>query len=143
MFILTWLATVVLPFTKLTFLIFYTQLFRPFKWLRILCYLGMGVTSICFLGFLIAQLALAIPHPGSSFLDMVTDPREKILAQYLSIPFAATSFAIDIYIVITPLLGVAKLRLSARRKLGVVLMFMTGLSYGLPLSYATFRVRIH
>ena len=130
-YIITWLASIVLPFTKLTFLIFYTQLFRPFKWLRVLCYIGIVFTSLAFLGFFIAQMALLTPHPGEQWLEMDMDPREQACLKYLSLPITSTSLGIDLYIFVLPMLGVSKLQMSRRRKLGVVLMFLTGFSYDL------------
>ncbi|KAF2228640.1 hypothetical protein EV356DRAFT_537928 [Viridothelium virens] len=125
-YILNWFATLILPFAKITFFIFYLQLFRPFKWLRILCYAGLVFTAITFPSFLIAQLALATPHPGESWLEMGQDPRDLKPLHYLSIPITATSFGIDIYTFVLPMLGLAKLKLSGRRKLGVFLVFLTG-----------------
>ena len=129
MYILNWLATLILPFAKTTFFIFYLQLFRPFRWLRILCYIGISFTTITFLSFLVAQLALVTPHPGETWLQVDEDPRELKSLKYLSIPITATSFGIDIYIFIIPMLGIAKLKLSPRRKLGVVLVFLTGSTF--------------
>ena len=126
---MNWLATVILPFVKVTFLIFYIQIFRPFRWLRILCYLGMIFTIVMYLAFFIAQMALETPHPGESWLQMNEDPRELKSLRYLSIPITATSFAIDVYIFVLPMVGVAKLKLSRRRRLEVVPVFLTGFTF--------------
>lgn len=125
-YIINWLATLILPLAKLTFLIFYLQIFRPFRWLRILCYIGVAFTTVTFLSFFVAQMALETPHPGESWLQMDEDPRELKSLHYLSIPITAASFGIDIYVFVLPMMGVAKLKLSPRRRFGVVVVFLTG-----------------
>ncbi|KAI9695556.1 MAG: hypothetical protein M1820_008569 [Bogoriella megaspora] len=125
-YMVNWSATLILPFAKLTFYIFYINLFRPFKWIRILCYLGIVVTTTAYLGFLVAQLALTTPHPGESWLEMNEDPRPLKIPKYLSIPITALSFGTDLYIFALPILGIAKLDLTRHRKIGVSFVFMTG-----------------
>ena len=129
---MNWSATLILPFAKITFFIFYLQIFRPFKWLRSLCYVGIAFTAITFLGLLIGQLAFATPHPGETWLQLDTDPRELKSLKDLSLPITAISFFIDIYTFVLPMMGVAKLKLSPRRKFGVVLVFLTGLGCDFP-----------
>jgi hypothetical protein len=125
-YILNWLATVILPFAKITFFIFYLQLFRPFKWLRYCCYAGIVVTVACFISLLVAQMALATPHPGESWLEMDLDPRELESLHYLSIPITAISFGLDVYTFVLPIAGVSRLNLTPRRKFGVIFVFLTG-----------------
>lgn len=126
---MNWLATLILPFAKVTFLLFYIQVFRPFRWLRILCYFGIIFTTTTFLAFLIAQMALETPHPGESWLQMDEDPRELESLKYLSIPITATSLGVDLYIFVLPMIGVAKLKLSRRRRLEIVPVFLTGFTF--------------
>ena len=82
-----------------------------------------------YLAFLIAQMALETPHPGESWLQMDEDPRELKSLKTLSIPITAISFAIDVYIFVLPMVGVAKLKLSRRRRLEVVPVFLTGFTF--------------
>ncbi len=89
----------------------------------------MVFTITSFLSFLIAQMALGTPHPGESWARLIADPRSTEDLRYLSIPITATSFAIDIYIFVLPIMGVAKLQLSARRRFGVVMVFLTGSTF--------------
>lgn len=127
-YIINWLGTVILPFSKITFFIFYMHIFRPLRWLRVCCWLGIIFTTVCFTGFWIAQMALQTPHPGESWLQMDTDPRELYSLQHLSIPITAVSFVIDVYTFILPIAGVSSLQLTPRRKAGVILIFLTGLA---------------
>lgn len=110
----------------MTFFLFYIDLFRPFRWLRTLCYIGIAFTTVTFLSYFIAQMALVTPYPGESWLQMDVDPREFKSLKDLSIPITATSFGIDIYVFVLPMLGIAKLKLSPRRRFGVTIVFLTG-----------------
>lgn len=47
-------------------------------------------------------------------------------ARDLSVPQSAIGLALDLYIVIIPIIAVIKLQLPRRRKIGIVLIFMTG-----------------
>lgn len=73
-------------------------------------------------------MALETPHPGESWLEMNQDPRELYSLKHLSIPITASSFAIDSFTFILPMAAVSGLKLSFRRKFGVVLVFVTGLA---------------
>lgn len=44
-------------------------------------------------------------------------------------PIGPVSLGLDLYILILPIAGVAKLQMPLRRKLGVVLMFLTGFTW--------------
>lgn len=86
------------------------------------------MTVVLFLAFAIAQIVLLVPHAGQSWLAMYSDPREMD-ANKISIPISVASFIIDMYTFIIPMAGVANLKLSNRKKMGVMLVFLTGLGY--------------
>ncbi|KAG9237431.1 hypothetical protein BJ875DRAFT_453923 [Amylocarpus encephaloides] len=128
LYVINWFATLILPFTKITFFIFYLQIFRPLRWVRVCCFIGIGFTTVSFTGLWIAQMVCTTPHRGQSWLEMYQDPRYLVALNYLSIPIAATSFAVDCFTFVIPLAAVSQLKLSPRRKFGVVLVFLTGLA---------------
>ena len=75
------------------------------------------------------------PRKGHTFASVAASPAElKVLI--LSIPVAAVGLGIDVYLLILPIMGVMHLQLPTRRKIGVVLIFMTGIACGqiIPLS---------
>ncbi|KAF7907916.1 hypothetical protein EAE99_011827 [Botrytis elliptica] len=121
-----WLSTVTLGIAKLTFLLFYLTLFSPNRILRYMIYFGMVVTILVFLGFTLAQTILLVPHPGENWLEMYQDPREMAVLK-ISVPISVTSFIVDIYTFIIPITGVSGLKLSPKRKIGVLIVFITGL----------------
>lgn len=91
-------------------------------------YFGIVVTILVFLGFTLAQIILLVPHPGESWLEMYQDPREMAVLK-ISVPISVASFIVDIYTFIIPIAGVSGLKLSRKRKIGVLMVFITGLWY--------------
>lgn len=79
-------------------------------------------------GFSIAQMALVTPHPNETWIEKNLETNAYWDNLSLSVPITATSFAIDIYVFLLPMMGIGKLQLSARRKLGIILIFLTGLT---------------
>lgn len=45
----------------------------------------------------------------------------------MTIPIASGSLVLDLYIFLLPIAGIWNLNMSLQRKLGVIVMFMTGL----------------
>ena len=116
-------------FTKLTFFLMYLQIFWPFKWLRICIYLGATVTAVFYLAVEGFWLYNMTPRKGQSFESVVLSSAEyKVLV--LSVPVAAVGLGIDLYLLVLPITGVMHLQLPTRRKIGVILIFMTGIAYG-------------
>lgn len=107
----------------------YLQIFWPFQWLRVGIYLGATVTTTFYLAVEIFWLYNMTPRKGHSFLSVAASPEEfKVLV--LSVPVAAVGLGIDVYLLILPITAVAHLQLPTRRKIGVVLIFLTGIAYG-------------
>ena len=122
-------------FTKMTFFLMYLQIFWPFKWLRVGIYLGATVTTTFYLAVEIFWLYNMTPRRGQSWSSMTASPAEfKVLV--LSVPVGAVGLGIDVYLLILPITAVMHLQLPTRRKVGVVLIFLTGIAYGktIPLS---------
>lgn len=107
---------------KLTFFLLYFQIFWPSTWLRKHIYMGAGLTTAFYLSVGIAQFVLGAPVPSLS----PSSENWYHQATVLSIIMSAVGFAIDLYILILPIGGVWQLHLTTRRKVGVMLIFMTG-----------------
>ncbi|KAF7867496.1 uncharacterized protein EAF02_009687 [Botrytis sinoallii] len=86
----------------------------------------MVFTILVFLGFTLAQIILLVPHPGENWLEMYQEPREMAVLK-ISVPISVTSFIVDVYTFITPIAGVSGLKLSRKRKIGVLMILITGL----------------
>ncbi|KAH8586210.1 hypothetical protein B0O99DRAFT_703747, partial [Bisporella sp. PMI_857] len=126
LYIHNWTSTIILALAKVTFFIFYLQLFRPLKTLRMAIWAGLVFTIVIFTGYTIAQLVSLSPRPGQSWAEVYEEPRIRNILK-ISVPVSATSFGVDVYILLLPVFGVAKLKLSTRRKFGVLIIFLTGL----------------
>lgn len=115
-------------FIKVTFFLLYLQLFRPMQWLRICAYIGAVFTVIFYFGMAVAQLIFSTPRHGETWLSHQAT-HNKDLAIALSVPQSVVGLAIDLYILIFPIIAVSQLQLPIRKKVGIMLIFMTGLLY--------------
>ena len=122
-----------MTFAKLTFFLMYLQIFWPLKWLRACVYTGIAATTTYYLAVEIFWLAKLTPRHGQTFASVAVSPAEfKVLL--LSVPTAAVGLGIDLYLLILPITAVAQLQLPTRRKIGVILIFLTGIAYGIATS---------
>lgn len=123
-----WLGSICLAAVKTTFFLFYLQIFKPIKYLRLAIYTGLGFTIVAFTTSLIAQLAITTPAPGTSWFTKFSSKSYIQQSVKLAYPVSSVSLFMDVYIFVLPIVGVAKLKLSRRRKFGVIIVFLTGLS---------------
>lgn len=114
-------------FTKVTFFFVYLQIFRPFKWLRICAYLGATVTALFYVATEIFFIVCMTPRKGQTFASIATSPSE-FRALALAVPIPAVGLGIDMYLLVLPIAAVIQLQLPTRRKIGVILMFSTGIA---------------
>lgn len=122
------LVSPALGFAKITFFLLYYQLFRPKTTLRYLIYIGGIATAVFYIGSTVAHFIFMTPERGETFLTHFQGPlQRKIL--YFSVPYAAVSAGIDLYILVLPIAAVLQLKLATKRKIGIVLIFMTGSLY--------------
>lgn len=70
----------------------------------------------------------ATPRQGQSFLDVWLSKAMERMTQ-LSVPQSVVGLVIDLAILVLPVTAVMQLQLPRRRKIGVVLIFMTGVLY--------------
>ena len=105
------------------------------KWLRYSSYAGATVNVLFYLSTLVASLAFLVPAAGQSLQQALLGPREA-RAIAMSVPIASMNLVLDVFILVLPLLGISKLQLPPKRKIGVAAVFFTGFLYvtlGLPL----------
>ena len=88
----------------------------------------MGATLTCaFYGAAsVAQMVFSSPRPGQTWLEHDISG-EAVKAEVLSVPLAAVGLGIDIALLIMPIVAVMGLQLSAKRKIGVLFIFMFGI----------------
>ena len=122
-----------MTFAKLTFFLMYLQIFWPLRWLRACVYIGIAATTIFYLGAEIFWLVEMTPSHGQTFASRAASP-EEFRVLLLSVPTSAVGLGIDLYLLILPITAVAQLQLPTRRKVGVILIFLTGIAYGIVTS---------
>ncbi|KAI2615507.1 hypothetical protein GGR54DRAFT_292718 [Hypoxylon sp. NC1633] len=114
---------------KLAFLVFYLRLFYPVTHVRYMIWAGMAaVTTFCVV-FVILDIVACAPWPseqGNWIAPSLLDRCDRIAVDLIT---AGAYFSVitDFYILFLPLHQIPKLGLSRKRKIGVSLIFLTGL----------------
>ena len=101
----------------------YLTIFGPLRWMRISARLGLLVNTGFYLAVFVANMIFSTPRPGQSWQEAVVGEQGTLA---LSIPQAVGGLIIDMFILALPITAVSKLQLPPRRKLGVILIFMSG-----------------
>ncbi|MCJ1437582.1 hypothetical protein MMC27_006969 [Xylographa pallens] len=117
------LTEVALLFTKATFFFMYLSIFGPLLWMRISARLGLLVNTGFYVAVLVANMIFSTPRPGQSWQEAVVSEQGTLA---LSIPQAVGGLIIDLFILALPIIAVSKLQLPRQRKIGVILIFMSG-----------------
>ncbi len=97
---------------KLSLLLLYLRIFAPDKVTRYLIYLGM---AFCTIAYTILM-----------FLNIFSNVKTVIATNKT---LGVINFSSDIYILCVPTAAVSKLQLSTKKKIGVLLVFMTGIMF--------------
>ncbi|KAL4976057.1 hypothetical protein BDW66DRAFT_60329 [Aspergillus desertorum] len=126
-FLANWTTTVVWAFIKTTFLLMYLHIFRPLALQRIAIYLGLLANWTFYTIILIVTLSFTSPAPGQSWAESFLSPRYAKIDPWM-MPIAAGSLVLDVYILVLPVAPVWQLRMSTKKKLGVLAVFATGLA---------------
>jgi hypothetical protein len=121
-YLLVVLLAPVFLFLKSTFFILYLTLFAQLRWARICSWIGLIATTLSYTVFTIHSFALATPRKGQTW---VSASQYKPLN--LSTPQSILGLVIDLYILVIPVIGVSTLQLSWKRKIGVLLIFLSGI----------------
>ncbi|KAK9423448.1 hypothetical protein SUNI508_14028 [Seiridium unicorne] len=124
-FFTNWPTGLVWAFAKTSFFIMYLHIFRPLVWLRRCVYLGLFVNWGFYTAVVIASIYYQAPNPGQTWQEGFMNARYN-QSFNMTIPIASGSLVLDTYIFVLPLFAIQSLRLSSRKKLGVMAVFATG-----------------
>lgn len=121
-YVLTILPSIILGFLKTTFFILYLKLFKQDYWIRISTYVGLASNTAVYIAFTVALIYYGTPRPGEKFYthDLTNSGR-------LAVPVAVVGFVIDVVILVIPIVAISGLQTSRRKKLGAMLIFLSGL----------------
>ena len=111
---------------RVTFFIAYLEIFGPKRWLRISAYSGVTFTALYHITIAIVVFVLTTPARDKTWFSATTTVNyQRFLA--LLVPACVVAFAVDLWILTLPLIAVLKLQMPTRRKIGICLIFMTGI----------------
>lgn len=124
-YITTVMATPALGLIKSSLFIQYYLLFRPLRWVRISVWIGATISTAFYVAVSITAFVLESPWPGESLLEGILSWHYLKFAQF-SIPTGVVGMLVDWYLLILPIPAVWTLQMSTAKKLGVLIVFMTG-----------------
>ncbi|RYP18843.1 hypothetical protein DL765_003723 [Monosporascus sp. GIB2] len=112
---------------KVAFLVFYLRLFSPVTHVRYLVWAGMALVITFCVVFVAIDVVACAPFPSENWLSPSLLERCYRIAVDLITAAVYFSLITDFYILFIPLHQVPNLGLSKKRKIGVSLIFLTGL----------------
>ena len=121
-------------FIKVTFFIMYLNIFGQWRWMRIAATVGGIITTVFYVAITATMLALLTPRRHEKWLEYTFYQLQQvvIVAMRLRAAQSAAGVAIDLYVLILPIIGVSKLQMPFTRKLGVAIIFMSAILYASP-----------
>lgn len=111
------------------------RVFQPLIWLRRLALLGIAATGIFYFFIAIHHGIACRPRGGLDRASVLLGQAQKDcydptgFISLSNIPFGAFNLLSDIYILVIPLPAIVNLKMDPRKKVGVLLIFLTGLGY--------------
>lgn len=124
-YITTIMVTPALGLIKLSLFVQYYLLFRPLRWVRICVWMGATISAVFYVAVTITAFVLNSPWPGESFIEGILSWHYLKFAQF-SIPTGVIGMLVDWYLLILPIPAVLTLQISTAKKIGVLIIFMTG-----------------
>ena len=88
-------------------------------------WIGATISGIFYITVTISAFVLASPWPRETFFEGILS-RHFAKFNYFSIPTGVIGLLIDWYLLIVPIPAVLNLKMSTAKKIGVLVIFMTG-----------------
>lgn len=121
-------ATIGLGFAKVTFFLMYYKIFWPKSSLRYPIYIGGIATALFYTANTICLIVFIFPRPGDTHYKQQQGSASGNVDRF-SVASSAVGAAIDLYILVLPIGAVTQLQLATKRKIGIVVIFMSGFLY--------------
>ena len=123
---IAWITiTPALGLIKFSLFLQYYFLFRPLRWIRISVWTGGTVSAVFYVAVTIIACVLDSPWPGESLQEALLSRHAFVWAQF-AIPIGVVGMLVDWYLLILPIPAIWNLQVSPSKKLGVLIIFMTG-----------------
>lgn len=125
-YVATVMVAPALGLIKCSLFIQYYMLFGPLRWLRVCVWIGVTVAATFYTVVTIAGFALATPWGGESWIaDLLS--QHYHLYESFAIPTGVIGMLVDWYLLILPIPAVMGLQTTTRKKIGILVVLMTGL----------------
>ena len=125
---LTVLADPTMLFVKVTFFIMYYSIFGQWRWMKIATTAG-GVFAVVFYTAVTAcRFALMTPRRNQTWEEVQFSRYwGHTFSPKFRVATSSVGLAVDILILILPIIGVSKLQMPLRRKIGLGVIFLSGI----------------
>lgn len=124
-YVTTIIVTPALGLIKISLFIQYYLLFRILRWVRISVWTGATLSTIFYITVPVTALALETPWNGESFIEDILSWHYLKFSDF-SIPTGVIGTTVDWTLFILPIPAVLGLHMSFAKKIGVLVIFMTG-----------------
>jgi hypothetical protein len=112
-------------FSRVPVFMLYQRLFHSVRWLRYCCYAGVVAAFAIYVHTVPLVAALCAPRPGSTWTSAETFARCS-RGKPDSIAQGVGNIVLDLYALLLPLPVIWGLHLPLKKKLGVMVVFLTG-----------------
>lgn len=96
--------------------------------MRFFNYTGAVITVLFYTATTIVQFVYFTPTRGQTWVSKFA-AEDSLKSIQVGVPIAAIGLVLDVYILVLPIFGVMQLQLSNKRRLGIIVIFLTGLMY--------------
>ncbi|MCJ1462825.1 hypothetical protein MMC07_001428 [Pseudocyphellaria aurata] len=119
------MVTPALGLIKCSLFILYYRLFCPWRWARICVWIGATISVAFYASVTVTGFVLSSPWPGESMFEATVSWHYFKFTEF-SVPIGVIGMLIDYYLLVLPIRAVLMLQMSPAKKLGVLILFMTG-----------------
>lgn len=125
--VLTLLYAPAIFLAKLSVLLLYLEIFKVNKQARFTVAIGLTIITAQCLMTIIGNCILCVPEPGDSWLIASSTEKCRVTATLYGVIISAMSVFSDLYVIVIPLPVIWQLHMARRKKIGVSVIFITGL----------------
>jgi hypothetical protein len=107
---------------KATFFILYLSIFGSLRWVRLVCWIGLSCISIVHVAIGSYSVAIAVIASTKPY-DMHS---WELRAIQIGVAASIPGLVVDTTLLVIPIIAIAPLQLSRAKKIGALLIFLTG-----------------
>lgn len=119
------IALLPLGLAKISILLQYLHLFKTKPWMKTCILGGIAVMAVFYFSFTLILIIFISPWPNESLIQCITSWHVGYFAKFTP-PLGVINILFDFYVLILPIPAILALQLSTSKKIGVLLIFLTG-----------------